>query len=152
VARTSKKDPAGARSLGARAAEAVAGARDERSFREALAPLVKEAGGKRLVVEKLPPFTANDTRFAAPFVQAAFAIEAPGRMGGPMETRFGWHVILLLEELPPVRIPFEEARDTIAPEILEDERRQLAERLIGDLERRERPRIDGAALAGGTGR
>ena len=152
AARASKKDPAGARALGERAAEAAAGARDEQGFREALAPLVAETGKKRLVVEKLPPFAADEARFTAPFVAAAFAIGKPGETAALVETKFGWHVILLLEELPSVHVPFEEAKATIAREILDDERRKLAERLIGDLERREQPWIDETALSGGAGR
>jgi hypothetical protein len=148
VARSSKKDPDAARELAALAAEAAAGAADERSFREALAPLVAEHGKRRLVVEKLPAFAADDTRFVAPFVEATFAIPAPGGFVGPVETRFGWHGILLLEELPPVRVPFEEARDTIARELIGEERQKAAARLIEGLERRVRPRIDESALAG----
>lgn len=151
LSRASKDDPRAARDLAHTVVAAVAGAGDEQEFREALAPALATAGRGRLSIEKLPAFTADDTRFVAPFVEAAFAIEAPGRIGDPVETRFGWHVILLLEELPPVRIPFEEAREEIARELIGDERRGRAAELMEALERRARPWIDQSAFSEGGG-
>jgi len=149
LARASKKDPGSARILAEELAAAAAGAANEQEFREALAPVLTRVGRQRLVIEKLPPFTADDTRFAAPFVEAGFAVQGPGRIGGPVETAFGWHVILLLEELPAVRVSFEEAREEIARGIIDEERSRRAAELLGGLERRVRPWIDETAFPGG---
>lgn len=47
--------------------------------------------------------------FVEPFARAAIALQ-PGEISQPVQTEFGWHVILLVEL---VRTPFESARDAL---------------------------------------
>jgi peptidyl-prolyl cis-trans isomerase D len=62
------------------------------------------------------------------FDEAAFAQEA-GRVGEPVRTRFGWHLILV-ESVVPARVkPFGEVREELRAEIA----RQKAESLFYDL-------------------
>jgi peptidyl-prolyl cis-trans isomerase C len=80
-------------------------------------------GGLDLRVERLQPFVA-DGRIAVPgegsyeaaFAAAAAGLPAAGATTGVVETRFGWHVIRLLERLPAREVPFEERRALFADE------------------------------------
>lgn len=47
--------------------------------------------------------------FVEPFARAAIALE-PGEISAPVQTEFGWHVILLVEL---IRTPYETARDAL---------------------------------------
>lgn len=122
-----------AREVIGRVHAAVRDAVTEDEFRSSVAPLIAEHGKKRFRVETLPPFGSATRRFAMPFVQAAFDLPAPGHVSQPFETKFGWHVLLVLEELPAADVPFEEAREIIGAEVVPLERKQRVEHLVGEL-------------------
>jgi hypothetical protein len=112
---------------------AVGEATTEEEFRAAARPLVKAHGKKRLKVETLPPFHAGSRRLAAPFVEAAFAVPGPGHVTEPFQTKFGWHVLLVIEELPAADVPFEEARQIIGAEVVPLEQHRKVESLVEEL-------------------
>jgi len=60
-----------------------------------------------------------------PFEDALYALEEPGAISEPVETRFGWHLIRLEEIRPPQGMSFEEARSEILQEYLERQRDEL---------------------------
>lgn len=60
-----------------------------------------------------------------PFEEALYAMEQPGERSGPVETRFGWHLIELGEIRAPQGKSFEEAREEILAEYLEGQREDL---------------------------
>ncbi|QKK02274.1 MAG: hypothetical protein HND55_06190 [Pseudomonadota bacterium] len=60
-----------------------------------------------------------------PFEDALYALEEPGAISEPVETRFGWHLIRLEEIRPPQGMSFEEARPEILQEYLERQRDEL---------------------------
>ena len=70
----------------------------------------------------LGSFTRND--MVEPFSDAAFSME-PGEISEPVETRFGWHIILLEDLTPASTTPLEAVADEI--------REQLARERAGDL-------------------
>ncbi len=70
----------------------------------------------------LGSFTRND--MVPPFSDAAFSLE-PGEISEPVQTDFGWHVILL-EDLTPASTPPLEA-------VADDIREQLARERAGDV-------------------
>lgn len=61
-------------------------------------------------------------QFAGAFEELAFAA-LPGELCGPVETSFGWH-LLVVESVRPARLrPFDECREEILAELAEDRRR-----------------------------
>jgi peptidyl-prolyl cis-trans isomerase D len=59
------------------------------------------------------------------FEDALYELEAPGDLSGPVETRFGVHIIRLEEIRPPEGMSFEEAREEILDEYIERQREDL---------------------------
>jgi len=98
---------------------AVAGATDAKDFE--LRARMADPHGLEIRVETLPPFV-RDGRMVqggaldATFVDAAFALAQPGSTSGVVETKFGWHVIRLIDRIPPKQVPLEERRVTFAEE------------------------------------
>ncbi len=120
-----------AKALAARIAARVAESVDPAAFRAAVTAV--PADGLEVRVEDLDP-VARDRRamnpsappppgkpvgeYAATYVDAAFAIPSPGRVSPVVRTEFGYHVILLVEMIPEQRVPLEERRRTLEPEIM----------------------------------
>jgi hypothetical protein len=135
LARTGKKrltDEQAVELIG-RVHEAVRDALTAEEFLAAARPLVAEHGKKKLRVEMLRPFHSASKRLAAPFVQTAFDLPGPGHVSEPFPTKFGWHVLLVIEELPPANVPFEEAREIVGAEVLPEERSESVDRLVEEL-------------------
>src|SRR5205085_8265035 len=62
---------------------------------------------------ELGAFRASGSGFDPTFVQAALSLR-PGQIGGPVHTRFGWHVIWLRSER---LIPFDQAKPEVLAEL-----------------------------------
>ncbi len=60
-----------------------------------------------------------------PFEDALYALDEPGALSEPVETRFGLHLIRLEEIRPPEGMSFEEAREEILAEFIEREGERL---------------------------
>ncbi|MEZ5566802.1 MAG: peptidylprolyl isomerase [Halioglobus sp.] len=52
-------------------------------------------------------------KMVAPFEEAAFALKNPGDLSEPVESIFGYHIIILRDRKPAGSIPFEEVKDGI---------------------------------------
>lgn len=60
------------------------------------------------------------------FAEAAFALQEPGDIAGPVRTEFGYHIIRLIDRQPPIIRPFDEVR----PGIIATEKARFRERLV----------------------
>jgi len=68
---------------------------------EDFAELAKKYSDDRSTASKggtLPPFSAG--KMVAEFEDAAFSIENPGEIAGPVKSPYGWHIIKLIERIP----------------------------------------------------
>lgn len=84
-------------------------------------------------------------RMIKPFEDAAFALDKPGDLAGPVQTKFGWHLLRLDELRPAGKRPYEEVADTI--------KRQIKDKLVAERRSevvtaiREALQLDTAAIA-----
>lgn len=118
VKRPAKADPATIESARRLAEELRAATLEVNTPEEFLAKAKSFPHAKELDVhaESLPPFTDDGYSIEGPdvfdeaFVKAAHRIEKPGDTSPVVESRFGWHVIRLVERVPEQRMPFESRR------------------------------------------
>jgi peptidyl-prolyl cis-trans isomerase C len=88
------------------------------------------SGSVDVVAERLP-FVAADGRamtnepqhapageFDSDFAKAANALSEPGAISAVVESSFGFHVILLEARLPALKIPLEDLRRALEPEVV----------------------------------
>jgi len=89
-------------------------------------PISAEAGGDLGWIEP--------GQMMAGFEQALYELNEPSDLSAPVKTRFGWHIIRLDDIRPPEGLSFEEARDQIEAEYIEQESEalyiELSERLV----------------------
>jgi parvulin-like peptidyl-prolyl isomerase len=128
------KDPAAAEALARRIRGAMDGVAGGDDF-EARARRFEAEAGKALRIERLPPFDEGSKRFVREFVAAAFAVPGAGGLSPAFRTSFGWHVLLVLEELPAANVAFAQAKEKLAEERLPFERQRRLAQLLERLER-----------------
>jgi len=127
-AKSGVDDPA-AKSLAEEIGRAVSGAAGEEEFRARAKPF-QDRKDVKVNVESLPAFSAEETGFVREFVKAAFAVPGVGKLSPPFRSSFGWHVLLVLDEMPAESIPFEKAKATIAEEVLPFEKKRRFDALL----------------------
>jgi hypothetical protein len=100
------------------------------------------------VVDLADPRPADETgRYVVAFAAAAARLAQPGDQSEPIETEFGWHVLMLVERQAAHTVPFEERRRMLRDEIFAGRTRQIVEELRGELRNRHKPVIERSASA-----
>jgi len=118
---------------------AVAGAPDAAAFEQRAKAVPHEK--VEIVAEQLSAFVADgrvaegDESYDPDFAKAAFTLTKPGAQT-QVETRFGWHVIQLVERLPPKTTPLDERRATFTEEAYTDRARNEYHALLASLRTR----------------
>jgi hypothetical protein len=129
-------------------AQAVAGAPDAATFEERAKAVPHEKVS--VVVESLPALAADgrstegERGFDPTFAAAAFSLTKPGAQA-KVESPYGWHVIFLVERLPPKSVPFEERRVAFAEEALQMRARKEYDALLRELRARYPVEVSSAA-------
>jgi hypothetical protein len=101
--------------------QAVRGAASADEF-ERLASAVPH-GGARLTIQRIPPFGVEGSipgggKVDPSFVAAAFMLASPSTTSPVVETRFGWHVIRLIEREMPERSTIEQRRQALSAAVV----------------------------------
>lgn len=121
------------------------------AFREAVAKV--PPGGLEVKAEPLPAVTAGgrllaagDGRLDEDFTRAAVALSARGSLSPVVESRFGAHVILLLERTPAVVLDHEARLAKLRDDIVNERARTAQKRLLAGFQERRSVAPDAAAL------
>jgi hypothetical protein len=156
VLRSPSVAPEDARSLAAAIERAVVHAASPEQF-ERRALRVPHALA-RVVVESVGPFgpdgkTASGEGLDATFVTAAFSLHTPGETSPIVETRFGWHVMRLVDRVPVDASAVADRRLELENAVLDLRARSALGALLRARRERTSVRIEGVAdalMAGST--
>jgi hypothetical protein len=100
----------------------------------------------RVVAETVPGLTRGGA-FDPAFLEAVFALQAPGVVPGPVRTRFGWHAIALTSVRPDATLPLDRARVVLRQELLAARRGALLASLVEGLASQTPPLVEGQLAA-----
>lgn len=83
-------------------------------------------------------------RLEAPFADAAFALNEPGRVSRVARTSFGFHVILVRAIKPPYRLVFAEQEQAVRDQLSVEKRQAALAKLVETLQVKDAPQLDDA--------
>lgn len=72
-------------------------------------------------------------QMVAPFEEAAFALDEPGELAGPVKTRFGFHVIRLEGRKPAEKRPFDAVKASLVERMKERHQDRAVKQYLGKL-------------------
>jgi len=78
-------------------------------------------------------YTFGKGEMVEAFEEAAFSLQEPGAVAGPVKTRFGYHVIRLEERHEPGRRPFEAVRDRLVRQARERHMERARQSYVNEL-------------------
>jgi len=113
-----------------KAEEIAAKAKAGGNFAE-LAKLYSVDQGTAKLGGDLGYFTRED--MVQEFADAAFGTE-PGHTSDPVQSEFGWHIILVLDRQPAGLLSFEKAKDDVSNRVLADKQEKAYEQWLVQLE------------------
>jgi hypothetical protein len=117
--------------------------------------------GAKVTAENLPPVTIDGRTLVLnaegvpvdeggtidrDFARGAHQIKTAGAQSSIVRTRYGWHIILLEEKLPPKRLGLEERRQALASDILLQRAREASDQQLAELRRRTPVLVERAAI------
>lgn len=88
-----------------------------------LAPQLSDDKGSAERGGELAAF--EEGRMVPEFEEAAFALEKPGQLAGPVKTRFGYHLIELIEKKAGQPARFEDLKEELVKQALQQRRQQI---------------------------
>lgn len=89
-------------------------------------------------------------RMVKEFEDAAFGLAADGDISEPVQTRFGWHVIMRLGREEGTVQPFDQVKSQIKVRLVSERRRENTASFLEDLKKKSALTIDDALLASAT--
>lgn len=102
----------------------------------------------RAVDPARPPAPGSSTqRYALEVAAAANVLEHVGEVSPVVQSKFGYHVLMLSERIPSRRVPLDVRREKLAPEVYDQRARGLQETVLQRWRSELRIEIDRAALA-----
>jgi parvulin-like peptidyl-prolyl isomerase len=99
------------------------------------------SGAFHVTAEQVPDLVRGGA-FDAAFLDAVFALRAPGVVPEPVRTQFGWHAIAVVAIRPELIVSFERASTTIRRELLAARRGALLTSSLAELAAQRAPRAD----------
>jgi hypothetical protein len=95
-----------------------------------------------IAAEALPP-VARKGGLVEEFLNAMFALTAPGVVPRPVKTIYGWHAIRLLKIEPAFSMPYAEAAAQLRAELMVERKKQIVDQLIADARKKNRIELSG---------
>ena len=77
---------------------------------------------------------------------AAFKLTKVGQTSGIVKTQFGYHIIRLEGAKPPAYVSFEEVKDFIKQQLMQERQKEVFEKYIEDLKKNAKININEALL------
>ncbi len=68
---------------------------------------------------ELPSFTRETTGVSDAFKQVAFSLKEPGEVSEPVSADGAYHLIKLIEKIPPKAVKYEDVKDSVAKYLME---------------------------------
>jgi len=159
VVKTEKANESQARDLAQRIALAVKGITEAKQFVEKARSI--PSGGLSVVAEQLTPVTADGRtfqtdptgkpvsdagKFDQDFARAAFRLERQGDQSQLIRTRFGFHVLLLVERVDGYTMPIEQRTSLLLPDIMRRRGLKQVDRILAERRGAVNVVVDRAAL------
>lgn len=69
------------------------------------------------------------------YEEAAFKLSKVGQVSGIVKSQFGYHIIRLEGAKPPAYVPFDEVKDYIKQQLMQEKQKELVEKYIQDLKK-----------------
>jgi peptidyl-prolyl cis-trans isomerase C len=76
------------------------------------------------------------------YEEAAFKLTKVGQVSGIVKTQYGYHIIRLEGTKPPAFVSFDEVKDFIKQQLVQEKQKELVEKYIGDLKKNAKITID----------